>query len=56
MIPETRRLSLEEVDEMYREGVKPWHSSCWKPHLAEEYEARHPTDIREDYQGDKDKA
>ena len=56
MIPETRGLSLEEVDEMYREGVKPWRSSSWKPHLSEEYDARHPQDVREDYQADKAKA
>ncbi|CAE6479323.1 unnamed protein product [Rhizoctonia solani] len=31
-IPETKGLSLEEVDEMYRAGVKPWHSADWKPH------------------------
>jgi MFS transporter, SP family, sugar:H+ symporter len=30
-IPETKGLSLEEVDEMYRSGVKPWNSSTWKP-------------------------
>jgi sugar porter (SP) family MFS transporter len=30
-IPETKGLSLEEVDEMYRSGVKPWHSAHWKP-------------------------
>jgi len=30
-IPETKGLSLEEVDEMYRSGVKPWHSAGWKP-------------------------
>ncbi|KAJ7894575.1 general substrate transporter [Mycena leptocephala] len=34
-IPETKGLSLEEVDEMYRSGVKPWHSSTWTPHLIE---------------------
>ncbi|KAI3616738.1 sugar transporter, partial [Moniliophthora roreri] len=32
-IPETKGLSLEEVDEMYRAGVKPWNSVNWKPHL-----------------------
>ncbi|KAI0065343.1 general substrate transporter [Artomyces pyxidatus] len=32
-IPETKGLSLEEVDEMYRDGVRPWNSSGWKPHL-----------------------
>jgi len=30
-VPETKGLSLEEVDEMYRSGVKPWHSAEWKP-------------------------
>ncbi|KAJ7447249.1 general substrate transporter [Mycena latifolia] len=34
-IPETKGLSLEEVDEMYRSGVKPWRSSGWTPHLME---------------------
>ncbi|GAA5911238.1 hypothetical protein JCM6882_004072 [Rhodosporidiobolus microsporus] len=28
---ETRGLSLEEVDEMYRAHVKPWRSSSWQP-------------------------
>ncbi|KAF8807875.1 general substrate transporter [Phlegmacium glaucopus] len=35
-IPETRGLTLEEVDEMYRAGIKPWNSADWKPHLGEE--------------------
>ncbi|KAG5654150.1 hexose transporter hxt1 [Sphagnurus paluster] len=35
-IPETKGLSLEEVDEMYRSGVKPWNSANWKPHLVQE--------------------
>ncbi|VDC04259.1 unnamed protein product [Peniophora sp. CBMAI 1063] len=56
MIPESRGLALESIDQMYRENVKPWRSSSWKPHLSEEYEARHPTDVREDYQTEKDKA
>ena len=30
-IPEVKGLSLEEVDELYRAGVKPWRSSSWKP-------------------------
>ncbi|EGO05363.1 hypothetical protein SERLA73DRAFT_101147 [Serpula lacrymans var. lacrymans S7.3] len=30
-IPETKGLSLEEVDEMYTSGVKPWHSAGWRP-------------------------
>ncbi|KAF9486548.1 sugar transporter [Pholiota conissans] len=34
-IPETRGLTLEEVDEMYRAEVKPWRSEGWKPHLSE---------------------
>lgn len=49
-IPETKGLGLEEVDEMYRSGVKPWHSSTWKPHLADhlhEKESAERQDIRE---------
>ncbi|KAJ7762317.1 general substrate transporter [Mycena maculata] len=34
-IPETKGLSLEEVDEMYRSGVKPWNSAGWTSHLIE---------------------
>lgn len=30
-IPETKGLSLEEVDEMYRANVKPWRSGSWRP-------------------------
>ncbi|ODV96779.1 hypothetical protein PACTADRAFT_48593 [Pachysolen tannophilus NRRL Y-2460] len=30
-VPETKGLSLEEVDEMYRAGVIPWKSSSWVP-------------------------
>ncbi|CAE6459388.1 unnamed protein product [Rhizoctonia solani] len=40
-IPETRGLSLEEVDEMYRTGVKPWHSADWKPHQKHLSHGRH---------------
>ncbi|KZV66564.1 general substrate transporter [Peniophora sp. CONT] len=47
-IPETKGLSLEEVDELYREGVKPWRSVGWKPHLAEEYKERHADEVYED--------
>ncbi|KAL0570652.1 hypothetical protein V5O48_011300 [Marasmius crinis-equi] len=54
-IPETKGLSLEEVDEMYRAGIKPWHSVGWKPHLMEQaHEAathhtheKHPTEPEE---------
>ncbi|KAG6820153.1 hypothetical protein H0H93_004735 [Arthromyces matolae] len=35
-IPETKGLSLEEVDELYRSGIKPWNSSDFKPHLTDE--------------------
>ncbi|KAF8693905.1 Permeases of the major facilitator superfamily, partial [Rhizoctonia solani] len=41
-IPETRGLSLEEVDEMYRTGVKPWHSADWKPHQKHLTHTSHP--------------
>ncbi|KAK4049885.1 hypothetical protein OIO90_005274 [Microbotryomycetes sp. JL221] len=30
-VPETKGLSLEQVDEMYRSKVKPWHSAKWQP-------------------------
>ncbi|KAH8094627.1 general substrate transporter [Cristinia sonorae] len=30
-IPETKGLSLEEVDEMYRARIKPWKSAGWRP-------------------------
>lgn len=30
-IPEVKGLALEEVDELYRSGVKPWNSSSWRP-------------------------
>jgi SP family sugar:H+ symporter-like MFS transporter len=39
-IPETKGLTLEEVDEMYRSGVKPWNSADWKPHLGDEAHER----------------
>ncbi|KAF9056071.1 general substrate transporter, partial [Panaeolus papilionaceus] len=39
-IPETKGLSLEEVDELYKSGVKPWNSTGWKPHLGEEAHAK----------------
>ncbi|KAG6911265.1 hypothetical protein DXG01_002103 [Tephrocybe rancida] len=43
-IPETKGLSLEEVDEMYRSGVKPWNSSGWTPHLVDHLHKEHPAD------------
>ncbi|KAF6765549.1 general substrate transporter [Ephemerocybe angulata] len=39
-IPETKGLTLEEVDEMYTSGVKAWNSSTWKPHLGEKARQR----------------
>ena len=30
-VPETKGLTLEEVDEMYAEGVLPWKSESWVP-------------------------
>lgn len=35
MIPETRRLTLEEVDEMYRSGTPAWRTDNWRPALRE---------------------
>ncbi|KAL1739274.1 general substrate transporter, partial [Schizophyllum fasciatum] len=30
-IPEVKGLTLEEVDQLYRENVKPWQSTNWRP-------------------------
>lgn len=30
-VPETKGLSLEEVDEMYRARITPWNSTRWRP-------------------------
>jgi sugar porter (SP) family MFS transporter len=30
-IPETKGITLEEVDELYRSGIAPWRSVGWKP-------------------------
>ena len=38
-IPETKGLSLEQVDELYNDNVKPWQSTHWVPeshHWVEE--------------------
>ncbi|THG99284.1 hypothetical protein EW026_g3023 [Hermanssonia centrifuga] len=45
-IPETKGLSLEEVDEMYRSGVKPWKSSSWRPSEKHMHEQAH--EVKED--------
>lgn len=42
-IPETKGLSLEEVDEMYRSGVRPWNSAGWRP--SEKHIHDNPTSI-----------
>ncbi|KAG6857299.1 hypothetical protein H0H87_006492 [Tephrocybe sp. NHM501043] len=44
-IPETKGLSLEEVDEMYRSGVKPWNSASWKPHLTDQLHKEHKESV-----------
>ena len=50
-IPETKGLSLEEVDEMYRAGIKPWHSAGWrpsdKPTVHEHEQAEEVKEVRE---------
>ncbi|KAK4705500.1 hypothetical protein P7C70_g705, partial [Phenoliferia sp. Uapishka_3] len=30
-VPEVKGLSLEQVDELSRSGVKPWNSASWQP-------------------------
>ncbi|KAI8980586.1 general substrate transporter [Trametes punicea] len=54
-IPETKGLSLEEVDEMYRAGVKPWNSVGWRPsekHIHDKVGAT--TEVREVKEKDGD--
>ncbi|KAJ7146401.1 general substrate transporter [Mycena epipterygia] len=46
-IPETKGLSLEEVDEMYRAGVKPWQSAGWTPHLREHAHDKKVEEVRD---------
>ncbi|KAG6889333.1 hypothetical protein C0995_001740 [Termitomyces sp. Mi166 len=31
-----RTSNCSTVDELYRSGVKPWHSANWKPHLTDQ--------------------
>ena len=49
-IPETKGLSLEEVDEMYRSGVRPWRSAAWAPtekHIHDKAAGPRATEVRE---------
>lgn len=49
-IPETKGLSLEEVDELYRAGIKPWHSAGWRPSdkpIAHEHDSEHAEEVKE---------
>ncbi|BFZ53148.1 hypothetical protein PYCC9005_000171 [Savitreella phatthalungensis] len=39
IVPETKGLSLEQVDQMLSEGVKPWQSANWKPRTTYAAEA-----------------
>ncbi|KAI0347887.1 general substrate transporter [Trametopsis cervina] len=45
-IPETKGLSLEEVDEMYSSKVRPWKSAEWRPSDKHLHEA--PVSIQEE--------
>ena len=44
-IPETKGLSLEQVDEMYNEGVKPWQSTKWVPESHHWVEQRRKSSV-----------
>lgn len=47
-IPETKGLSLEEVDELYRSRIPPWKSSSWRPaekHIHDKVEADTNADL-----------
>ncbi|KAH9835852.1 general substrate transporter [Rhodofomes roseus] len=51
-IPETKGLSLEEVDELYRARVLPWKSGSWRPaekHIHDKTDAdSKATELREE--------
>lgn len=51
-IPETKGLSLEEVDEMYRAKVLPWRSSEWRP--SEKHVHEKVPEVRVDKGKDED--
>ncbi|KAJ3489766.1 hypothetical protein NLI96_g1901 [Meripilus lineatus] len=53
-IPETKGLSLEEVDEMYRSGIKPWNSASWRPSDKHLHDSIQPTDVKEVKEKDED--
>ncbi|KAL8283937.1 hypothetical protein RQP46_005369 [Phenoliferia psychrophenolica] len=49
-VPETRFHSLEELDEMFEAGLKPWQTAGWKPtgaslHAAHESEKVAPKEV-----------
>ncbi|KAF5377116.1 hypothetical protein D9757_008789 [Collybiopsis confluens] len=52
-IPETRGLTLEEVDEMYRSGIKPWNSTKFVPSLGQR---AHEKAIAHEVRHEKEKA
>lgn len=35
VLPETRGLSLEQVDEMYKLNIAPWKSASWVPTVGD---------------------
>ncbi|KZT74921.1 general substrate transporter [Daedalea quercina L-15889] len=48
-IPETKGLSLEEVDELYRARIPPWQSSSWRPaekHIHDKIDAGSKVDTQ----------
>jgi hypothetical protein len=44
-IPETKGLSLEQVDELYNAGVKPWQSTKWEPESHHWVEQRRKSSV-----------
>ncbi|KAM0786300.1 hypothetical protein ACM66B_001778 [Microbotryomycetes sp. NB124-2] len=51
-VPETKGLSLEQVDEMYRSKVKPWHSAKWQPTLGQSRKKAFQADVYPSQRGD----
>ncbi|KII94314.1 hypothetical protein PLICRDRAFT_36565 [Plicaturopsis crispa FD-325 SS-3] len=48
-IPETKGLSLEEVDEMYRANIRPWNTPGWRPteKQLQDHKTETSADVRE---------
>jgi len=56
LIPETKGITLEEVDELYRSGIPAWRSAGWKPSEKHYRHEVHEVDSEKRSSGSKDVA